>query len=228
MAHRSEQFWRGVKAELPIAVSAIPFGLIYGVLAVETGLPASLGLAMSSIVFAGSAQFIGVQLFGSQTPALIIILTTFVVNLRHFLYATALTPHLSHLSKRWRWGLAYLLTDEAFAPSILYFQQKSDNPARHYFLLGAGVTLWGCWQLSSAAGILLGASVPGSWSLDFTLALSFIGLVVPALKDRADVAAALVAGTVALAANGLPYKLGIIAAAFAGIGAGMLLSWRKR
>ncbi len=219
---RSE-FLAGVKAELPILLGVLPFGLIYGVLASGAGLPASLAQAMSSIVFAGSAQFIAAQLIGAGTPALVLILTTLVVNLRHMLYSASVAPYIKHLRPRWKWLLAYLLTDEAYTVTILHYQESDDpQPAdKHWFFLGAGLALWSTWQVSTGVGIFVGAQVPASWSLDFTLALTFIALVVPALKDRAGWVAALVGGTVAVLAAGLPFKLGLILAALTGILAGL-------
>ena len=213
----------GIQAELPIALGVIPFGMIYGVLAVAAGLPPLLAQAMSAIVFAGSAQFIGVQLFANATPLGVIWLTTFVVNLRHLLYSASIAPHVQHLSRRWNWTLAYLLTDEAYVTAILrYNDAEKQSPFQHWFFFGAGITLWVCWQVSTAVGIFLGAQVPASWALDFTLALTFIGLVVPALTGWPPAAAALTAGIVALLAAGLPYKLGLLLAAIAGITAGLL------
>lgn len=215
---------RGIRAELPITPGVIPFGMIYGVLAIAAGLPASQAQAMSAIVFAGSAQFIAAQLIGVGTPAAILLLTTFIVNLRHLLYSASLTPHVRHLSAPWRWLLAYLLTDEAYAVTILnYDDDTRDGRQKHFFYLGAGLTLWTTWQVSTAVGIFLGAQVPASWSLDFTLALTFIGLVVPVLTDRPHLGAALSAGLVAVATSGLPFKLGLMAAALTGIAVGVWL-----
>jgi 4-azaleucine resistance transporter AzlC len=222
---RGSEFWGGFKAELPLALGVIPFGMIYGVLALEAGIPANAALAMSSIVFAGSSQFITTQLASSGTPALIMVLTILIVNLRHILYSASLAPHLKHLSAPWKAGLAYLLTDEAYAMTITHFNRAGNSPHKHWFFLGAGLTLWSSWQISSAAGIYLGVVVPASWSLDFTLALTFIALLVPNLKDRPALAAAVTAGLVALATIGLPYKLGLILAAIAGISAG---AWAER
>jgi 4-azaleucine resistance transporter AzlC len=229
---RESQLWAGVKAELPIAVGVVPFGLIYGVLALAAGVPPLPALAMSSLVFAGSAQFIAVQLIGAASPAAILLSTTFVVNLRHLLYSASLAPHLRHLPSGWRWLLAYLLTDEAYAVAAVHYQdQRQPLVWKHYYFLGAGLTLWFAWQLSTAAGLFLGAQVPASWSLDFTLALTFIGIVVPTLfvpkmgVDRANLAAALAAGVTAVLTFHWPYKLGLMAAALVGIGVG---SWHGR
>jgi branched chain amino acid efflux pump len=216
--------WRGVKAELPITIGVIPFGMIYGVLGLAAGLSPLQTQAMSSIVFAGSAQFIGAQLISLGTPLPILWLTTAIVNLRHALYSTALGPDLQHLSRRWRWLLAYLLTDEAYAATAVYYGNKQIPLAyKHHFFLGAGLTLWGSWQLSTAVGVLLGTQVPSNWGLDFTLALTFIGIVVPTLKDRPNTAAALSAGTIAVLTFSWPYKLGLMIASLVGIGIGVWL-----
>ncbi|MBK8984820.1 MAG: AzlC family ABC transporter permease [Chloroflexi bacterium] len=226
---RLTQWWVGVRAELPIALGVIPFGMIYGVLALAAGLNAWQAQAMSAIVFAGSAQFIGAQLLGAAAPLSVLWLTTAVVNLRHVLYSTALSPDLGHLPRRWRWLLAYLLTDEAYAVTAVHYANRHTAVVhKHWFFLGAGLTLWASWQLSTAIGIFLGAEVPASWSLDFTLALTFIGIVVPALKERPFVAAAVAAGVMALLAYSLPYKLGLMAAALTGIGIGVVLENRSK
>jgi branched chain amino acid efflux pump len=227
---RSE-FIAGVRAELPILLGVTPFGMIYGVLAMGAGLPVGAAMAMSSIVFAGSAQFVGVQLIRSGVPGMIIVFTTFIVNLRHMLYSASIAPHLAHLSPRWKWLLAYLLTDEAYAVAITRYNQavtsSADSANQHWYLLGAGLALWSTWQVSTAVGIFLGAQVPSSWSLDFTLALTFIALVVPALRDRPSMAAALSAGVIAVLAADLPYKLGLMVAAVGGIAIGVWVEARQ-
>jgi len=219
---RSE-FLAGLKAELPLVVGVLPFGMIYGVLAIGAGLPSSAAQAMSAIIFAGSSQFISAQLFGLGTPGLVIVLTVAVVNLRHALYSASIAPHLQKLPQRWKWLLAYLLTDEAYAVTISHYNQEGKARHKHWFFLASGLLLWISWQASTAAGIFLGAAVPANWSLDFTLALTFIAIVVPGLKDRAGVAAAVTAGLVAVLANGLPFRLGLLVAALIGILAGYWL-----
>ena len=222
------EFIAGVKAELPILLGVIPFGMIYGVLAMSAGLPVGAAMAMSSIVFAGSAQFVGAQLIRLGTPGIVIVLTTFIVNLRHMLYSASIAPHLAHLSRKWKWLLAYLLTDEAYAVTITrYNQVAADSANKHWYLLGAGLALWSTWQVSTAVGIFLGAQVPSSWSLDFTLALTFIALVVPVLRDRPSMAAALSAGVIAVLAADLPYKLGLMIAAIGGIAIGLWVEARQ-
>lgn len=239
----SQEFMHGLRAELPILVAVLPFGMIYGALAIASGMPILQAQAMSAILFAGSAQFIAAQLYQSSTPGLVILMTIAVVNLRHALYSASVAPFLRKLSWSWKWLLAYLLTDEAYAVVITHFLSREEpqdsigtsaqlnqqvSPNRHWFFLGAGLALWLTWQLSTAAGILLGAIIPNNWSLDFTLALTFIALVAPNIKDRPSLAAALSAGLVGVLAYNLPYKLGLVLAALVGIVIGMLLeTWAQ-
>jgi len=230
--HQSE-FLSGIRAELPILVGVIPFGLIYGVLALSAGIPEAPAQAMSAIVFAGSAQFITAQLVGQGTPALVIVFTAAIVNLRHALYSASVAPYVQNLKPAWKFILAYLLTDEAYAVTITHYQRADgllehpSNLNNHWFYLGAGLALWSTWQASTAVGIFIGTQVPKSWSLDFTLALTFIALVVPNLKDRPGIVAALAAGLTAVLAYPLPYKLGLVLAALVGILGGMLAEGRK-
>ncbi len=223
------EFFSGVRAELPLLLGVFPFGMIYGVLALAAGMPPTLAQAMSAVVFAGSSQFLAVNLIGGGAPGLVIILTIVVVNLRHALYSASVAPHLRRLSPLWKLLLAYLLTDEAYAVAITHYMKPAEPNAapvnRHWYFLGAGLTLWTAWQASTALGIFLGAQVPASWSLDFTLALTFIALLVPNIKDKASGLAALSAGATAVLANGLPYKLGLMAAAVVGILVGL---WSER
>jgi 4-azaleucine resistance transporter AzlC len=227
MSERSKSFWAGIQAEIPLLIGVFPFGLIYGALARDVGLSTAAAQGMSSIVFAGSAQFIAAQLVHEAAPGFVIVLTIAVVNLRHMLYSASLAPYLASLPPRWKVLLSYLLTDEAYAPTVLHYEKEGATPYAHWFLLGAGAALWLTWQVSTALGIFLEAAIPDSWSLDFALPLTFIAMVVPVLKNRAMIAAALSAGAVALVAASLPYKLGLILAALVGILVGTLLESRN-
>ena len=227
MSESKKEFWNGVRAEFPLLVGVFPFGLIYGALALNAGLSTLASQLMSSIVFAGSSQFVTAQLVHNAAPGLVIILTIAVVNLRHMLYSASLAPYLKDLSLKWKILLSYLLTDEAYAPSIIKYERDGIQPFSHWFLLGAGFSLWFIWQISTALGIFLGTAIPKEWPLDFALPLTFIAMVVPILKNRPMVASALSAGLVALLAYSLPYRLGIILAALTGIIVGTILEGKK-
>jgi 4-azaleucine resistance transporter AzlC len=233
--HKSDRlkaFWAGVRGVIPLLIGVFPFGMIYGILALDAGLSPGAAQAMSSIVFAGSSQFIAAQLVSNGAPGLVIVFTIAVVNLRHALYSASVAPFTRGLGSLWKGLMAYLLTDEAYAVGIVNYhhtnnpQEEGVHPA-HWFYAGAGLGLWSTWQVSTAVGIFLGAAVPASWPLDFTLPLTFIAILTPSLKDRPSTAAAVCAGGAALLGAGLPYKLGLILAALVGILVGMLLEGRK-
>ncbi len=221
MATRRSEFFTGIKEELPILPGVMPFGMIYGVSALSAHIPPILAQAMSVIVFAGSAQFIIAQLVAVGTPPLVIIFTAFLVNIRHMLYSASLAPFVKRLSAHWKWLLAYLLTDEAYVVTISHYRQDSEQTHKHWYYFGAGLALWVTWQTSTAIGIFLGTQVPASWSLDFTSTLTFVGLAVPALKDRASIVSALTAGIIAILVYALPFKLGLGLATIIGILVGL-------
>jgi 4-azaleucine resistance transporter AzlC len=227
MTERTRYFLAGIRAEFPLLVGVFPFGLIYGALALSAGFTPMAAQAMSSILFAGSSQFLAAQMVATQTPALVVVLAVAVVNLRHALYSASIAPYLRPLNSAWKSLLAYLLTDEAYAAVITRYSQDGPTPHSHWFFLGAGLSLWTTWQVSTAIGIGLGTVIPSSWPLDFALPLTFIAMLVPSIKDRPALAAAIVAGLVGIITYPLPYKLGILLAAAAGILAGLLMEDRS-
>jgi 4-azaleucine resistance transporter AzlC len=217
------EFFGGVRAELPLLLGVIPFGMIFGVLGLAVGLPAWAVVLSSSLIFGGSSQVVFAQLWGAATPPSVTVATIGVVNLRHLLYSAAVADTLRGLPWRWKLLLAYLLTDEAFAAALPRLRDGPATAHRHVFLLGTGFTLWAGWQLSTLAGVLLGATIPAGWSLDFSIALTFIALLVLAVHRRSDAGAALIAAAVVLPALALPHKLGLLVAALAGIIGGLAL-----
>lgn len=221
---RTSEFWRGFRATIPLVVGAIPFGIIFGALAVNSGLSAGAAAAMSAFVFAGSSQFIAAGLFGSGAGLAIIVLTTFVVNLRHSLYSVTLAPHMKHLPQRWLAPLAFWLTDESFLVVAERYRQPDASPYKHWFFLGSAVFMYVNWNLCTWIGIFAGQTLPNpaSWGLDFALIVTFIGMVAPGLRSRPVAASVLTAGMTAILLAGLPNRLGLIAAALAGVAAGML------
>lgn len=202
-------------------------------------MPPEAAAGMSVFVFAGSAQFLALPLIEGGVPIGIIWLTTLVINLRHALYGVSLSSHFNKLSIPWKMLLAYLMVDESYAMYITNVGQENhdSHPSpeplraedrvvnhRHWFYLGSGLILWCTWQVSTLIGIFFGAYIPQSWGLDFALPLTFIALVMPALTQKADVVAALLAGIAALALSVLPLKLGLVAAALIGISAGVFVA----
>src|ERR1041385_2912133 len=146
MNESMKKFWEGVRAELPILIGVFPFGMIYGALALNAGISKLASHMMSSIVFAGASQFITTQLVHEATPGLVIVLTIAVINLRHMLYSASLAPYLASLPMRWKALLSYLLTDEAYAATVIHYENAGVTPFGQWFFLGAGFSLWFTWQ----------------------------------------------------------------------------------
>ena len=225
---RSQEFLHGCRDILPLIVGAIPFGIIFGTLAIGAGLSGWQAMGMSALVFAGSAQFIAITLMTGGVGAAVVLVTTFVVNLRHALYSASMQPFVRHLPSRWRVPLAFWLTDEAFAVIQHRYARDDGSPNKHWFFLGAGLTMYLSWQMATLAGIAFGQALPNvaSWGLDFAMIATFIGIAVPMMRTQPQIASAVVAAFVALLTWQLPYKLGLIAAALAGIVVGVWLERR--
>ena len=224
---RLVEFFGGVRDESPLLLGVIPFGMIFGALALHNGLSPVAAQATSSIIFAGSAQFIAVQLVGAGASLVVILMVVFVVNIRHALYSASVAPHIAHLKPAWKYLLAYLLTDEAYVVAITNYDKNGASPKGHWYFLGAGLTLWSTWQISTLIGILAGSGIGKDWPVGFALPLTFIALVIPGLKSRPAVAAAVTAGIIGLLTVSFPYKTGLLLAAFCGIAVGVLLEKKK-
>ncbi len=221
---RRAELIAGARDTLPLIAGAIPFGIIFGAVARTSGLSDGAALAMSALVFAGSSQFIAAGLVAQGVPAALIVLTTFVVNLRHALYSATLAPHVRHLPQRWLLPLGFWLTDETFAVVITRYGRPDASPRQHWYHLGSALAMYGNWQLCTLIGLLAGQAIPDArgWGLEFAMVVTFIGLVVPMVTDRPALAAVLAAGIVSLLAYGLPNRLGLMAGALAGVAAGLI------
>ncbi len=216
-------FFEGAKDTFPLVVGAIPFGIIFGTLANTAGLSFGATMGMSMFVFAGSSQFVALSLVASGTAWPMIILTTFIVNLRHMLYGATMVPFYKKLNLIWKIVLAFGLTDETFAVSVTRYNEKDNVPEKHYYNLGSMVFMYLNWNLCTFIGLTAGKAFPGisRWGLDFAMPATFIGIVIPYLISKPMWAAVITSGTVSIIAAGLPHKLGLMLAALTGVMVGM-------
>ena len=180
---KSEVFKQGIIEELPLQLGVFPFGVIYGVMAIESGLTPLQAFLMSSIIFGGASQIAFVQLTANASPFGVIVTTVSAINSRHLLYSISMTEFLKNLSLKWRIVLAYLLTDEAYAISIRKFIKEPNKPFLHFHLLGTGITLFFSWQISTLTGVLLGCDLPQFVDLQFIIPLTFIAIIVPMIRS---------------------------------------------
>ncbi len=181
----------GMVGAWPICLGYFPIGMALGVLARQAGLSAfDIGL-MSLLVFAGSAQFIGVAMIGEGASMLSIILTTFVVNFRHVLMSSSLAPHMYGVRRSFLALFAYGVTDESYAINMTRFRQGGWDRWRALVLHHTANTTW---FVASVTGALAGSLIPqGAFGIDFALPAMFLALLVYQIQSRIHIITGLIA-----------------------------------
>jgi 4-azaleucine resistance transporter AzlC len=195
----THSFRDGVREAVPIVLGYVPIGFAYGVLGRTAGLPTWAIGAMCLLVYAGSAQFIAVSLLAQGAPAFTLIVTTFIVNLRHLLYSSAIAPRLERMSHGRLAFVAAELTDESFVMA----SRASAGRRRCLtfpFMSGLQMTAQASWTIGSVGGALAGSIVgdPTRLGLDFALVAMFLGLLALQIHGRREIVVALVAGAISL------------------------------
>jgi 4-azaleucine resistance transporter AzlC len=216
-----ESFRRGFRALVPLWLGVIPFGIAYAVTARSAGLSVIETQALSVLVFAGSAQVSAAGLFATGASGIEIVLTTFLLNVRHVLYGVKLGREIP-LTARERPAAAYFLTDEAFG--VVAVARERTFP----FLLGAELSLFATWNLATLAGAFVGNAIPDPEKLgvDLIFPLAFLALLVPLVRTRVELAVAVASGALAyVLARALPGGLPILVTGVAG---SLLGAWLTR
>jgi predicted branched-subunit amino acid permease len=199
-------FWLGFRAMLPLYLGVVPFALAYAITARASGLGILETQALSVFVFAGASQFSAAPLLGAGANGLAIVLTTFLLNVRHLLYGVAIA-RVTRMSLLERVLGAYILTDESFG----VYMASGKRDVR--FFLGASFSLFVSWNLFTFVGAIASSLVPDPVALgvDLVFPLSFLALLIPLLKARAEVLVALASGLLAWGLiPRLPSGLGIL------------------
>ena len=217
-------FLKGIADVSPLMIPVVPFGLIFGVLAIDVGFTPLETMGMSLIVFGGASQIVLLQLFSGGASSLVIISSVGAVNSRHLLYGAVVSEHLSDLKLIWKIIISYFLVDQAFARSSEYL--KNNNEKNKYFhLIGGGFTVWIIWQITTFLGIILGASIPEKLGLSFAVPLTFLALLVNDFRKFINVIVIIISGLVAtLGYNYIPFKAYIIIAALTGLISAIILT----
>lgn len=220
------QFRRGARDILPILVGIVPFGLVAGAVAVDVGLSTWDALGFSLGIFAGASQLAAIRLIGEGAALPVVVLTVAVINLRMLMYSASLAPAFAGVPARRRIPSAYLLTDQAYAFTIATAPDQPTSMHTWAYYMGTAVPLFVNWLLMTLVGALAGAAIPSSIPLEFAIPMVFLVLLVPAVKDRPTVVAAVTAGVGATALGGLPANLGLFISALGGVAAGTVASLR--
>lgn len=223
MTDYRKQFWLGVRDLMPLVSGVLPFGLIAGATGVSLGMSPEMIMGMTVLFFAGSAQLAAYSLIQDNAPFVIILITAVVVNLRFAIYSATFAPLLGPLKKRYRFPMAYMLTDQAYGLCSMPEQMQKSDAERVWYYAGVAIAMSLSWLISVILGIALGAGIPPSWSLEFTIPLAFLAMLVTTISSRLLFMVALISGSCAVLFQLLPYNLGFIVAVVAGVVGGLLL-----
>jgi len=212
------ELWReGLKTGIPTLFGIAAWGLVVGIAMVKTGLTVWQASGMTLLVFAGSAQLASLPLIVAHAPIWVIFATALVVNLRFVIFSALLAPHFTHLPWKQRLFYGYISGDLTVAMFLQRFPTAVPVKGKLSYLKGLMFPNWCAWQTGSLIGIFLGSAIPTEWGLGFAGTLAILCITVPLIINSAALCGVLVAGAVAVAANGFPYKLGLLVAVFAGM-----------
>jgi 4-azaleucine resistance transporter AzlC len=174
----------GMQAGLSIAIGYMPIALTFGLLAKTTGLTVMETFMMSILVFAGASQYIALSLLALGTGAFEIVLTTFIVNIRHFLMSASLNEKVEEAPKYIKAIYSFGITDETFSVAA-----TKDGKISTGFLFGLISVSYGSWVIFSGVGHVIGSSLPSTLqeSMGIALYAMFVGLLVPSIKQHRKV-----------------------------------------
>jgi predicted branched-subunit amino acid permease len=221
------EYRRGMHDMVSVAPGLAAWGMMTGVAMIKSGMSLFEAVAMTLLVYAGSAQLAAIPLIAAGAPTLVILATAFCVNLRFVVFSAHMRPYLMHLTRRMRLFVGYLTADISYVMFTRRFHQPphgaDEQQAQLAYLLGGCTTNWCSWQLASLLGIVLAHSVPPHWGLGFAGILALLGVACSLASTSLRVVSAGVAGAAAVAAFALPFKLNIVVAIAAAVALSLLL-----
>jgi 4-azaleucine resistance transporter AzlC len=211
---------KGATDILPLSLAVLPWGVLFGSLAIQRGFSWFEAQLFSAIIFGGAVQIVTVELMAENTPLLVVLFSAFVISSRHFLYGLALRERLSNQSAVWRVGLGFLLTDELF--SLSGTKKAYQTQFRLYCALGAGGSFYIAWNIWTALGIFAGTWLPDltQLGLDFAIAATFIALVVPEIKSKSILICVMISALSSICLSIYVQELALITAAIIGMVSG--------
>ncbi|MCT7375035.1 AzlC family ABC transporter permease [Chelativorans salis] len=218
------EFMLGARRSLPVLVAAAPFGLLFGMLAVENGFSTFEAVFMSAAIYAGASQMVGLDLFGAKIAPWLVVLSIFAVNFRHVLYSATIGRQLSHWTPLQRVIGFFFLVDPQFAEAEQ--RVESGRAVSFTWYMGLALPIYACWVVEAWLGALFGRLIPDphALGLDFLLPIYFLGLVM-SFRKRAlwlpVVGVSAVASIIAYKTVGSPWHVSI--GALAGVFLGALL-----
>ncbi|RJG05217.1 branched-chain amino acid ABC transporter permease [Noviherbaspirillum cavernae] len=213
------------KLAWPTMPGVAAWGMVTGMAMVKSGMTIWQALGMTFTVFAGSAQLASIPLIAANVPIWVVFVTAMVVNLRFVIFSAALAPHFAHLPWYRRVWYGYFNADIMMGLFPRRFPASTihQTEGKIGFFGGIGYSNWIAWQIGAVAGILLASQIPQSWGIGFAGTLALLGVMIPLIINSAALVGVVVASIVAIAAIGLPYRLGLLLAVILGMAAAMMV-----
>ncbi len=224
----SSPILEGIKRAIPIVLGYVPVAFAFGVLAVKNDISPALTIAMSLFVFAGSGQFVAASLWGSGVGAASVILTVFVVNLRHLLMSASLATYMQKSSRLKRFLVGCELTDETFGVHTSAFRRGWQ--LSFATLYSCNITAHFSWVAGTALGAFFGTLITDvrPLGLDYALTAMFLALLIPQIYSRLELLVAIFAGIVSVALKLAGFgQWNVIIASVAAASLGLILHKRK-
>ncbi|WP_119156249.1 AzlC family ABC transporter permease [Caldimonas tepidiphila] len=221
--HRHPAFLQGARDMVPLTLGLSAWGLVTGIAMVKSGLSAGMAVAMSLLVFAGSAQLTALPLIASGAPVWVVWAAACCVNLRFVIFSAMWRPYLAQLPVGQRALMAYFCADLNYVLFMKRFPEPRPAPEQPPYFWGGVAMNWSGWQAASLAGIALANVIPAEWGLGFAGVLALSAVLASMLKDHITWIAAGVAGTAAVAAFALPLKLNIVVAIAAAVAVALVI-----
>jgi predicted branched-subunit amino acid permease len=218
---------QGMKDMLAVTPGVMAWGLVTGVTMVKMGLPFYVALTMALSVFAASAQLASVPLMLAGAPLWVVWVTACCVNLRFVIFSVQMRRHMLALPLRWRLVAGYLTADITYVLTQQRYGQSPpacrEQPEPLAYFVGLCAVNWTAWNVAAGLGVVFAQAIPTEWGMGFAGTLALVGLLVTLVRDKLTGISAALAGTAAVAAFGLPFKLHIIVAVAAAVAAGLLM-----
>lgn len=210
-----EDFVAGVKDAIVAATGLVPFAMLVGITMIEVGLTGTQAVFMSAFMFSGAAQLTAIELLAVGSSPVVIVLAALVVNSRFMMFSASIAPYFARFSMKIRWVFAYFLADLHFALTMTKYKTEEISIFWYYF--GSAVTVYSVWVFSTLLGVLVGARLPEGLELDFAITLVFLFLLLSLVDTATDIVAATIAGSLAVAAAGLPHDVELLVTPLIGV-----------
>ncbi|MGL6236154.1 MAG: AzlC family ABC transporter permease [Segniliparus sp.] len=221
---RVKEVAKGIYDIAPIALAAIPFGVLFGAVASVSNFNTQNTLLMSLLVYTGTMQMIGLHMISAGTHWLLILFASLVVNSRYLFYSAVLAPHLKSLSFWWRFALGYAMSDQIFILAERRYASRDSSTAKHWYMLTASFALLAVWILTTWIGFAFGnlfKQIQGV-GLDFALCATYVALAAPLLVNPRTLIAGTSAGLLAVSLSDMPYQSGLFVSIAVGIAVGLI------